>query len=268
MTLSIRRLLLTILLLASLAGLLLIGYTWFILITDNLKTSFSPGITMVWWGAIRGYYKTDLISTLGILTFYTVLALAGELILRRRFGVNQSSEMFFLRLFLLLLPLQAVRLTVLYHTDLGLTATRIAWFGRFTGITALLNISLYDSDMPIRRSAHILGVGVLVSMAIAVMIPLDVTQPMGNLLYRTGIDTSLALACILLEILAVISLAGSGVARMNNLYYLLAAALLSIIVGSELSFFGNATLDIIGALLMLMGTLGFAGLIRRIYQWL
>ncbi len=216
---------------------------------------------------MREANEADLIGVLISITFYTLLALLGEIYFRHNFILTHSTEMFFLRLFLLLLPFQAFRLIALYSTQLGVIATRIAWFGRFAAINALLNIGLYSSTMSIRRSVYVIGMGIMASLAIAVMMPFDITQPMGNLLHRSGIDTALALSCLSLETLAVLSLFGMGIRHMNKRYSLLALALLFVIAGAELSFFGNSKLTIIGAIHIAIGVAGFAVLIKRIYKW-
>ena len=267
-TISIRRVLLAALFISALIGMSGAGMAWFGMSSNSYGSSFTPSTTMVWWGITRDYDENDILGALCVISFYILLALVGETSLRRGFGPNPASEMFFLRLFLLLLPLQAARLVVPFSAYFGIAATRIAWFGRFAGITALLNLGLYSSNMPIHRSGYILGMGALAALAIAVMIPLDITQPMGNLLYRSGIDIPLALSCVSLEVLAVLSLAGTGVSRMNRRYYMLALFLLLIIVGSDLSFLGDLSLAIPGAALMVAGIIGFSWQTRKIYQWL
>ncbi len=251
----------------TIIGLISVGIVWYGLMKNTLPSAYTPTTAMVWWGIMRETNETDLIGVLIGITFYTLLALLGEIYFRRNFILNQSAEMFFLRLFLLLLPFQAFRFIALYNTQLGVIATRIAWFSRFAAINALLNIGLYSSAISIRRSGYLMGMGIMASLAIAVMMPFDITQPMSNLLYRSGIDTALALSCLSLEALAVLSLFGVGVHHMNKRYSLLSSALLFIIAGYELSFFGNITLSIIGAILIIIGVVGFAVLIQRIYKW-
>jgi len=153
-------------------------------------------------------------------------------------------------------------------TNWALTVTRIAWFGRFLGLTALLSISLFSGDMPFRRSGYILGMGTLISMAIAAMLSLDITQPLGNLMIRTVSDTALALACITLEALVVAALLGSGIARKSLSHILLALNLFFVVVGFDFIFFASFPMLIPGAILILAGTLGFARKIRLIYQWI
>lgn len=268
MTLSLRQILLWGLFLFALMGLLSVGLAWYGLAGNMPSSSYVPTITMVWWGIFRSYGGSDLVGSLGIIAFYILLALIGEVCFRRWFDHTQSTEMFFLRLFLLLLPLQSFRLIILYNAQLGILATRIAWFGRFAAISALLNISLHPSAVTLRRSGYLLGMGLLASLAIAVMMPFDITQPMSSLLHRSGIDTALALSCLSLEILAVLSLSGMSIKHMNTHYHLLSLALLFIVAGMDLSFFGNYTLAIFGAAFMVVGVVGFSLLIQRIYKWL
>lgn len=268
MTLPIRRVLLNSLFVSAIIGVLAVVFVWYDLIKLDLISSFSPPTTKVWWGITRAYTEKDLAGTLFTITVYLLLSLFGEIGFRKGFGFHHSSELFFLRLFLLLLPLQAARLILPFNTDMGIASTRIAWFGRFAGITALLNIGLYSSNMPLRQSGYVLGMGALTSLAIAVLIPLDITQPMGNLLYRTSIDKTLTLSCLSLEFLAIVSMAGTSINRMNNRYYPLVLFLLFIIIGSDLSFFGDITLAIIGTILMTVGVIGFSWMMHKIYQWL
>lgn len=273
MTLALRRLLLSMLFIFAFIAMFATGLAWIgVFRGDYASHLVPPSITTLWWGIVRNSQPDEIINTLSVLSFYVLLGFVGELILRRRFGRNPSTEMFYLRLFLLILPLQVVRLIIplvfdgMYGYYIGVASTRIAWFGRLVGIIALLNVGLYSSDLPIRGSGYILGIGALSALAVAIIIPVDMTQPMGNLLYRTGSEVVLALSCISLEILSLLCLLGSGIKRMNNQYYLLTLFLALMCIAYELSFFGVLAMAVPGAFLMIIGIVGFSWVIQSMYQ--
>ena len=129
--------------------------------------------------------------------------------------------------------------------------------------------------MPAVTAAFELGLmttSALAVMAVAVMIPLDDTQELGNLLIRSGADNSLALICMAMEILSVLSLVGSAVSLGKNRYYLLALMLLLIIAGTDMAFFTARPLVIPGAALLTAGFIGkfylFAAVLDKEWFWL
>ena len=233
-----------------------------------------PELTARWWSSWRPADTSDLPWAMAGVAFLSLFPLLSELILRKRFRRSPSPEIFFLRLFLLTLPLQASRLLLplvtagILTTSWGLTITRIAWFARFLGISSLLNISIFSGDIPFRRSGSILGMGALAAMGIAVMMPLDVTQPLGNLLIRSGMDTVLALVTVSIEALTILALAGTAIIQKNARYYLLMVSLLLVVLGTDLIFFISRPLIIPGAIFLVTGVIGFAGVVRKIYQWI
>lgn len=275
MTLTVRRTLLTILLVPAIAGTLASALAWTAWIQGRYAVAYElPLLTARWWASWAAADVSDLSWAMAGLSFLSFFPLLSEIILRKRFGRSPSPEIFFLRLFLLTLPLQASRLLIpLVSSDIltvswGLTITRISWFSRFVGISALLNISIFSGEMPFRRSGSILGMGALAAMGIAVMLPLDVTQPLGNLLIRSGTDTPLALATVSVEILAVLALTGMAMIERDVRYYLLAASLLLIVAGADLTYFISRPLLVPGAVFMVAGVIGFSVTVRRIYQWI
>jgi len=275
MTLTIRKNILGLLFFTTLVGtavaaLSLLAWAQGLFAPDYI----APTLTYRWWWNLKPTTSSDLPWSIAALSFSAILPLIGEVILSRYHSRSPSPEIFFFRFFLLTLPFQTYRLLIplassgVIMTNWALTVTRIAWFGRFLGLTALLSISLFSGDMPFRRSGYILGMGTLISMAIAAMLSLDITQPLGNLMIRTVSDTALALACITLEALVVAALLGSGIARKSLSHILLALNLFFVVVGFDFIFFASFPMLIPGAILILAGTLGFARKIRLIYQWI
>jgi len=274
MTLTIRKNILSLLFITTLVGtavsvLSLLAWAQGLFAPDYTVPSF----TSRWWWSLKPATSSDLPWCIAALGFSSMFPLIGEIVLSRNYGRSPSPEIFFFRVFLLTLPFQTYRLLIplassrVITTSWALTVTKIAWFGRFLGLTALINISLFSGDMPFRRSGYLLGMGTLISMAIAVMLPLDITQPLGNLMIRTVADTALALACITLEVLAVAALLGSGIIQKSLPHMLLALYLFLVVVGSDFIYFASIPTLIPGVILILAGTLGFARKIRLIYQW-
>lgn len=275
MTLSARRIILITLFIPAVAAVLIAAAVWILWAKGIYAVDYqTPSLTAVWWSMWRPAEITDLLWAMGGITFLAVFPVVGEAFLRRSFRRSPSPEVFFFRIFMLTLPFNVFRLLIpevssgTVPATWGLMATRIVWFARFFGFVALLNIGAFAADIPFRRSGSILGMGTLAAIVIAAMLPLDITQPVGNLLYREGTETSLALSCIVMEILAVLCLTGVSASRANPRYYMLSASLLIIIFGADLLFFVSSPLILPGAVALIIGFMLFVGQIRKIYQWL
>jgi hypothetical protein len=274
MTLSIRRTLLGSLHVVAFLGTAISGisvFSWFRELFNPVHTL--PEHTALWWWVLRPASGLDLLWTTSALLFISLAVLSTEFLLKRDFGRSPSPEMFFLRFFLLTLSFQTFRLCIPLASSgiIGIswmvTVTRMAWFGRFLGITALLCISVFSGDMPFRRSGYILGMGAMASMGIAVMLPLDITQPLGNLMVRTAAETPLALSCLSLEILTVLAMAGSGVSQNSRPHIVLSIYILLLVAGSDMMYFTSYPMIVPGILLVVAGIFGFVREIRNIYQW-
>ena len=274
MTLKVRRLLLNTMLLPAIAAIVGIVWSWVAWSRGVFPGDVPvPSLRYQWWGITSSGSSADILLTMIGLSFLAVLVLISELLFRHRFGRSPSSELFFLRLFMLTLSLQAVRLLVplaetgVINSIWASSATRMVWFGRLLGLTVLINVGLYSGEIPFRRSGAILGTGALAAMAIAVSIPLDSTQITGNLLLRSGAHSSLALLCVIVSALSVLTLIGTAYTQKKNRYYVLAAMLLFVAAGADLIFFFSMPLIIPGAALLVTGIIGFSVEIRKIYLW-
>ena len=275
MTLTSRRIVLIILFVPAAAAVVLVAAIWISKYKGFYAADYQiPSVTAVWWSSWRPAAASDLSWAMGGITFLTVFPVVGEAFLRRSFKRSPSPEVFFFRIFILTLPFNGFRLILpevsagVLPAAWGLMATRIVWFARFFGFAALLNIGAFAADIPFRRSGPLLGMGTLAATVIAAMLPLDVTQPIGNLLYREGTETALALSCVFMEILAVLCLTGVSASRANPRYFTLSAALFIVVFGADLIFFVSTPLIIPGAAALIIGFLLFVNQIRKIYQWL
>jgi len=108
----------------------------------------------------------------------------------------------------------------------------------------------------------------LTTVFIATTMPFDITQPLGNLLIRSGIETVLALVTVSMEVLTVLGLLGTAITRKNPYYFLLAGTLLFVVSGMDLIFFLSKPLVILGTVLLVVGVSCFAWVVQKIYQWL
>ena len=233
-----------------------------------------PVRTELWWWSSRTGTPMDLFWAmlgLSVLTFFPLFA---ETIYRRRFGRSPSPEMFFFRIFLLTLPFQSVRLILpllsatFPAASWGLLAGKISWFSRFIGISALLGSGVFSADIPLRHSGAVLSTAALAALAVAVMLPLDVTQMQGNLFFRSRAEESLALISLSLQFLGVFSMLGTAILRKNARYGVLTLSLFSVAVGTDLLYFATMPLIAPGTILLILGTIAFSRQIRRIYQWI
>jgi len=274
MTLYVRRTLLGSLHVIALVGVAISGLSVFAWFREIYLPGFTvPEQTALWWWVLRPATRWDLLWSMCALGVMSLTISVLEVLLKRNFSRSPSPEMFFLRFFLLTLSFQSFRLFVPLASSgvIGIswtvTFTRMAWFGRFLGITSLLSLSIFSGDMPFRRSGYILGLGAMASMGIAVMLPLDITQPLGNLLVRAAAETPLALSCLALEILTVLAMVGSGISQKSRPHIFLAFYLFLLAAGSEMLFFASYPMIIPGILLTFAGIFGFVREIQNIYQW-
>ncbi|CAD7844462.1 hypothetical protein S1OALGB6SA_738 [Olavius algarvensis spirochete endosymbiont] len=275
MTLNLRRNLFNILLIPSLIVTLAAGLALIAWYRSQLFWDYEiPKLTALWWSIWRVATPSSLPWALHGIAFLSIFSLFCELVLRRRFGHSPSPEMFFMRFFILTLPFQAPRI-LLSLVSVGslelswsLTATRLAWFARFFGILSLLNISVFFGDISLRHSGLVLGMEFLIAIFIAATMPFDITQPLGNLLIRSGIETALALVIVSMELLIVLGLLGTAIMQGNPYYYLLSGALLLVVAGMDLTFFLSKPLLIPGAVLLVAGVFFSAWTVQKIYQWL
>jgi len=275
MTLNLRRKMLAILLISSFVGSLSSIFALTVWYRGSFFHDYNaPEMTSLWWSVWSPATPSNLPWALHGIAFITVFPLTCELILRRRFDHSPSAEMFFMRLFILTLPFQAPRMLLAMvsmetlEPSWAIAVTRIAWFARFFGILSLLNISVFSGDISLRHSGLFLGMEFLTTAFIAATIPFDITQPLGNLLIRSGFESVLALVTVSMEILIVLGLLGTTMTKGNSYYYLLGVSLLLIVTGMDLTFFLSKPLLIPGAALMIVGVSFFSWVVQKIYQWL
>ena len=275
MTLNLRRNLFSILLLPAFVGTLAAGLALMAWYKSQLFEGYEiPKLTALWWSIWRVAASSNLPWALHGIAFLSIFSLSCELVLRRRFRHSSSPEMFFMRFFILTLAFQAPRILLSLvsvgslEVSWGLTVTRIAWFARFFGILSLLNISVFSGDISLRHSGLVLGMEFLIAVFITATMPFDITQPLGNLLIRSGIETVLALITVSMEVLIVLGLLGTAIMRGNPYYYFLAGTLLLVVIGMDLIFFLSKPLLIPGVILLIVGVIFFAWAVQKIYQWL
>lgn len=262
---------------AAFAGTVLsaAALSFMILHPEGVFSDYHSGKTIIWWSVTRDFTSSDTFWAISLFFVMSLYAFISELVYRKVFGKSPSAEMFFLRFFILTLPFQSVRILIplvssnYFPLSWEIYVTRIAWFARFAGLTALLNIGIFSSgDMPFQRSGAVLGIGLLASLGITVTMPLDITIPLGNLLIRSGAEYSLELVCLSIKILAVISLAGIGYQKKQKDYYFLSLYMLIITSGAEMIFFASMPLVFPGTLLLVSGTVLFSSRIKKMYQWI
>jgi hypothetical protein len=275
MTLSTRRFWLSLLRLPVLAALATTGLGWYFW-SRGVLPSIVPGtvITMVWWEISRSAAVSDTFWAFIGLTWFALFPAAAELIIGFRFRRSPSPEIFFFRLFLLSLPWQCTRFALIFSSgglidpSWALPLARIALFGRFAGLAVLINIALFGSGLPFQRSGAVLGMGALAAFALSVLMPLDITQPLGNLVFRSGGGAAPAILTISLGILATAAMVGSVKLRERKQTAVLTAALFFLVAGTDMAVFVTPPLLVPGMALILIGTVALTRQLRSIYQWI
>ena len=213
-----------------------------------------------WW---LNYNRNNRVSSLYIWLIITACALyslAVGFIVARQIKKNPSPQLAFLYLFIFSFSLYIFRLYYLVpqinwlHMD-DETISRVIYFGRFFGLTAFFAASLFCAGLQIQKFGYILLITVLVSFTLSIIVPFNTTEVTTALIYRIAEEKSIALFCLVLEILTVMNYLSAAIKQSRGEFYRLILFCIMILAGYELLFFLNPPFMIPGITLLFTGTI-------------
>jgi hypothetical protein len=212
-----------------------------------------------------GFLRIIALAGIAALVVFSVLANLGVRTLYRR---TDSAELLFLMLFCLTLCLEAWRLGNLVFPALGwsqylnVVVTRLMLFSRFFGLLCLLVASLYAVGMKYLQYPVLIGGMVVLSFALAGILPLDTSLYEPNFLYKLGDRQGYLFVRLILALLMVINFVVAARVHRSRRFAVVAGATALLFAGRELLQHGIAPLPIVLGTAALI--VGFVIYVRQI----
>ncbi len=259
MILLFRKYLVRIMLFFSLITLFLAIAAYILNIRFNL-TDFSSSTGQIWWLNYNRNSKINSFHIWLIVTACTLYSLAVGFIVARQIKKNPSPQLAFLYLFIFSFSLYIFRLYYIVpqinwlHID-DETISRVLYFGRFLGLTAFFAASLFCAGLQIQKFGYILLITVLASFTLSIIIPFNTTEVTTALFYRIAEEKSIALFCLVLEVLTVMNYLSAAIKQSRGELYRLILFCIMVLCGYELLFFLNPPFMIPGLMLLFTGTI-------------
>lgn len=224
----------------------------------------------IWWTLYSGEPAAALLKAIS-LSAQLIFAFLMGIIISRQIKRNPSAELSFFYLFLFSFSLQIFRLPYLVDifSSLGNSGliTRIIYFSRLLALTSLFAASLFSSGLQIQKFGMVLLMILLIAFTLSSILPINISSISGALLNRIAKEEYLALLCIILELMTVLTYIAAAHNQGRPEYYRLAALSLLIIVGYEFLFFLHIPFMIPGFTCLITGTVLFIRTSRKLFLW-
>ncbi|MBF9015261.1 MULTISPECIES: hypothetical protein [unclassified Oceanispirochaeta] len=268
MILIFRKYIVRILLYLSGLALIIVAVWSFLNYGNQMSRSWAE--EQIWWTLYSDIPSTGLLKALS-LSAQLLFAFLMSLIISNQIKRNPSAELSFFYLFLFSFSLQIFRLPNLidpshFLADSGLI-TRIIYFSRILALTALFSASLFSSGLQIQKFGMVLLLILLTAFTLSSILPINISSISGALLNRIAKEEYLALLCIILELLTVLTYISAAYNQGRPEYYRLATLSLLIIAGYEMLFFLHTPFIIPGFACLLPGTILFIRTSRKLFLW-
>ena len=268
MILIFRKYVIRLLLALSLITILIAAY-WFYLQGSWKTITLTGDLEQIWWKLYNPVLSQSPMKLLS-LGVQIVYAMAFLLIIERQMRRNPSAEMAFLSIFLFTFSLQIFRLSFLtdgFPVPDTRIATRIVYFGRLMGISALFGASLFATGLQIQKFGQVLLVCLLTSFSLANLLPVNSSISTAALLHRIAREKHLAVLCLALESLTILNYIAAAHHLGRNEYYRLSLLSLAMISGYEMLFFLYPPFILPGLITLISGTVLFIGTSRKLFLW-
>lgn len=224
----------------------------------------------IWWTLYDEPGSGSLLKALSLVGQLIFAFLMGT-ILSSQIKRNPSAELSFFYLFIFSFSLQIFRLPYLINLSEFLGGSgllsRIIYFSRLIALTSLFAAALFSSGLQIQKFGMVLLLICLTSFTLSSILPINISSISGALLNRIAREEYLALFCIVMELLTVLSYIASAHNQGRPEYYRLAILCLLIIVGYELLFFLHIPFIIPGFICLIPGTVLFIRTSRKLFLW-
>ena len=192
--------------------------------------------------------------------------------IRKFFLQNTRAEIFFFLTFLLTLNFDGIRsiIYILEQLDTpesySLILTRLAYFGKISGVFVLLCFALMTIDTEYKPFATLLSAVLLLSLFVAILLPFTPNKGV-NALFIPGLDYFFT-AILIVKILTVLTLVFNFMQNKNWEYLNLAVSMVFILAGSHTLFYTASVVGaIIGIVLLATGTVFISYRIHKLYLW-
>ena len=192
--------------------------------------------------------------------------------IRKFFLQNTRAEIFFFLIFLLTLNFDGIRSIIYILEQLDkpesyvLILTRIAYFGKITGVFALLCFAMMTVDTEYKPFATLLSAVLLLALFVAILLPFTPNKGV-NALFIPGLDYFYT-ALLIIKILTVMTLVFNYIQNRNWEYLNLAVSMVFILAGSHTLFYTTSPFGaIIGMALLATGTVFISYRIHKLYLW-
>ena len=218
--------------------------------------------------------NTLILQTLNIL-FLSLFSFVSSLLFRITFSKTLAPELFFFTIFILTFSFEAFRLLFLYFDlqsspfIIGIIITRIVHFGRFLRVYSLFVAGLFACSIANPKTGIYLGIGILLSLAYAIGIPVDATEHTGSLLYQSGIADYTRIIFSIGKVVSIINFILAGILKNTREYYFMGIAFFITIGGSTIlvDYPQKLLLFGIGIPLLVTGTVLFGRRSHELYLW-
>lgn len=268
MILIFRKYIVRILLYLSALSLIIVGVWSFLNSGKEFTRIWSE--EQIWWTLYSAEPAAALLKALS-LSGQLLFGFLMGLVISRQIKRNPSAELSFFYLFLFSFSIQIFRLPHLVDLSsiLGNSGliTRIIYFSRLLALTSLFAASLFSSGLQIQKFGMILLIILLTAFTLSSILPINISSISGALLNRIAKEEYLALLCIILEIMTVLTYIAAAYNQGRPEYYRLAALSLLIIVGYEFLFFLHIPFMIPGFACLIPGTVLFIRTSRKLFLW-
>jgi hypothetical protein len=191
------------------------------------------------------------------------------------FEKTQSSEIFFFSIFVLSFAFEAIRIMVplrMVNDFPGVFlvfSTRVLLFFRYLGFFSLFAASVYAAGLREQKQENIIFIIVLVTLTIALMIPVDGLSWDSSLLPIFGYSSMFRMVDIGIVIITVISFFIASYSRGTKEYSFIGIGSFLVLWGRTVLFSADTWITpFLGIALLVVGTWLICSRLHRVYLWL
>ena len=205
-----------------------------------------------------------------LLLLFTVICL---FVIRFSFLKTNSSEIFFFSLFLISLAFDLSRsyIAVFNYFRIpeyyNIYASRVCYFGKFFGLSALFMAAFFTSNAETKKTETTAVVIILISYMLSSSIPFS-TYKLSTMIQQPGYFSYFAFSILSIECLTILIYIFNYLQTGNREYIPLSISMVLIFAGRETTFFISEPFVFIAGLIFLSaGTIIFSNKVHQIYSW-
>ena len=249
-------------------------FVYLLLFKNHDISALSSLMSHPWWFRYSEAAQkvTQIYRYTALLYLFHISIILAPVYLYRQYKKTDSAEIYFLIMFFFFMSFESLRLpsAYIYTMELpftiGITVTRIIFFGQTAALLSLFFSSLYAAKFKYQKYGIILSVILLSSFILAASIPVDPTVFLNNFTYKLGIEHSLWFFSYMLFFVILSNLIFAFI-HMRNKRFLYASGSYAMILGGFFIFpFAVGIYSIVSSIiLMLTGTYFSTRQIEKIY---